>query len=41
MKQKLQLQMGMGIAWYKNAATPLATIGIDTTQQHFQRVCLF
>ena len=36
MKQKLQLQMGMGIAWYKNAATPLATIGIDTTQQHFQ-----
>ena len=34
MKQKFKIQMG--IAQYKNAATPLATIVIDTTQQHFQ-----
>ena len=34
MKQKRQFEMG--IAQYKNAATPLATIVIDTTQQHFQ-----
>ena len=33
MKQKFQLQMG--IAQYKNAATPLVTIAIDTTRQHF------
>ena len=34
MKQKFQIQIG--IAQYRNTATPLATIGIDTTQQHFQ-----
>ena len=34
MKQKFQLQIG--IAQYENAATPLATKGIDTTHQHFQ-----
>ena len=34
MKQKCQLQMG--IAQYKNAATPLRTRGINTTHQHFQ-----
>ena len=28
-KQKFQIQMGA--AQYENAATPLATIGIDTT----------
>ena len=26
----------MGIAQYKNAATALRTIGINTTHQHFQ-----
>ena len=34
MKQKCQLQIG--IAQYKNPATPLITRGINTTQQHFQ-----
>ena len=34
MKQKCQIQIG--IAQFKNAATPLTTRGIDTTQQHFQ-----
>ena len=31
---KVQLQIG--IAQYKNAATPLTTRGINTTHQHFQ-----
>ena len=34
MKQKCQVQMG--IAQYKNVATPLRTTGINTTHQHFQ-----
>ena len=34
MKQKCQFQMG--IAQYKNEATPLRTRGIHTTHQHFQ-----
>ena len=34
MKQKCQLQMG--IAQYKNTATPLRTRVINTTLQHFQ-----
>ena len=34
MKQKCQIQMG--IAQYKNAATPLRTKAINTTHQHFQ-----
>ena len=34
MKQKCQLQMG--IALYKNAATPLSILGINTTHPHFQ-----
>ena len=34
MKQKFQLQMG--IARYRNVATPLSTKGINTTHQHFQ-----
>ena len=34
MKQKCQLQMG--IVKYKNAATPLSTLGINTTCQDFQ-----
>ena len=34
MKQKCQLQMG--ISQYKNVATPLSTIGKNTTHQHFQ-----
>ena len=34
MKQKFKIQMG--IAQYKNAATPLTTRGIDTKYQHFQ-----
>ena len=34
MKQKCQFQIG--IAQYKNAATPLRTRGINTTHQHFQ-----
>ena len=34
MKQKCQLQMG--IAKYKNVATPVTTRGIITTHQHFQ-----
>ena len=34
MKQKSQLQMG--IAQFKNPATPLRTRGINTTHQHFQ-----
>ena len=34
MKQKCQLQMG--IAQYKNTATPLRTKGINTTHQHFK-----
>ena len=33
-KQKCQIQMG--IAQYKNAATPLRIRGINTTHQHFQ-----
>ena len=38
--KKFQIQMG--IAQYKNAATPLATIGINTTQQPFSNeVCNF
>ena len=34
MKQKCLIQMG--IAQYKNAATPLRSRGINTTHQHFQ-----
>ena len=34
MKQKCQIQMG--IAQYKNIATPLTTRGSNTTHQHFQ-----
>ena len=34
MKQKCQIQMG--IAQYKNAATPLRTRDINNTHQHFQ-----
>ena len=34
MKQKWQSQIG--IAHYKNAATPLSILGINTTHQHFQ-----
>ena len=34
MKQKCQVQMG--IAQYKNVATPLRTTGINTTHQLFQ-----
>ena len=33
-KQKCQLQMG--IVKYENAATPLSTLGINNTHQHFQ-----
>ena len=33
-KQKWQNQIGM--AHYKNAATPLSILGINTTHQHFQ-----
>ena len=32
----MKCQLQMGIAQYKNAATSLATICINTTQQHFQ-----
>ena len=34
MKQKCQIQMG--IVKCKNAATPLSTLGINTTYPHFQ-----
>ena len=34
MKQKCQVQMG--VAQYENAAKPLITRSIDTTNQHFQ-----
>ena len=34
MKQKCQLQMG--ISQYENVATPLISIGNNTTHQHFQ-----
>ena len=34
MNQKCQIQNGM--AWYKNAAIPIKTKGINTTHQHFQ-----
>ena len=34
MKQKWQIQIG--IAQYKNVATPLSILGINTTRQHFQ-----
>ena len=33
-KQKCQLQIS--VAHYKNPATPLSTLGINTTHQHFQ-----
>ena len=33
-KQKCQIQMG--VVNYKNVATPLSTLGINTTRQHFQ-----
>ena len=31
-----KVQLRIGIAQYKNAATPLTTRGINTTQQYFQ-----
>ena len=34
MKQKCQIQMG--IAQYKNVATPFSTRSINTTNQYFQ-----
>ena len=34
MKQKWQSQIGK--AHYRNAATPLSILGINTTHQHFQ-----